>query len=532
MLGIKKLDIYIIKSFLSYFAMTFFISILVLLMQFTWKQLPDLIGKGITLDIIVEFFWYASLQLIPMSLPLAILLAALMSFGNLGEHFELTAMKSAGVSLFKIMRGLIVFIATIAIAAFFFSNHVLPVAQQKLWTLVFSLRHKSPEFDIPEGEFYKRINGYNLYVREKDTDKKLLKDLMIYDFSEGFERATVMLADSGKIQFTADKKYLKLILYDGESFENLRNNSFNTRASNIPYRREMFVQKEMLLDFDSEFNRYDESILKDHNISKNLAQLNYTIDSVSIIAEKRAQEQGLEMINSQYQPMKRAFSEGSQIEIEEVALNTDKGIDEKQTSDEEKLKQTSETTENKKNFVYHNYDSLFRSLNKEEMESALSVAIRNSNEVKSQIEYNKIMLDNPTMEVRRHQIEWHRKFTLSLACLIFFFIGAPLGAIIRKGGIGLPIVVSVILFIIYYMIDTTGNKLAREGLWEAYQGMWLSSAILLPLGIFLTWKAVTDASLFRAESYQKIIENIKEKTTNIKDSFGSFLIKRNKPKTA
>ena len=267
MFRIKKLDIYIIKSFLAYFFMTFFICILILMMQFTWKHLAELIGKGVEWKVLAEFFWYTTLQTVPMALPLAILLAALMNFGNLGENFELIAMKSAGISLFRIMRGLIVFIAFICVGAFFFSNNVLPVAQTKLWTLIFSLRQKSPEFDIPEGEFYSGINGINLYVRHKVPEKRLLKDLMIYDFTNGFDNATVMLADSGRVQFTADNKYLKLTLLNGESFENLKQQSNNSSANSIPYRRETFSTKEMLIDFDTEFNRYDESILKDQHIS-------------------------------------------------------------------------------------------------------------------------------------------------------------------------------------------------------------------------------------------------------------------------
>lgn len=472
MLRIKKLDIYIIKSFLAYFFMTFFICILILMMQFTWKHLAELIGKGVEWKVLAEFFWYTTLQTVPMALPLAILLAALMNFGNLGENFELIAIKSAGISLFRIMRGLIVFIAFICVGAFFFSNNVLPVAQTKLWTLIFSLRQKSPEFDIPEGEFYSGINGINLYVRHKVPEKRLLKDLMIYDFTNGFDNATVMLADSGRVQFTADNKYLKLTLLSGESFENLKQQS-NSSANSIPYRRETFSTKEMLIDFDTEFNRYDESILKDQHISKDIVQLTHTIDSVSKIVKTRGNQQANEMIKTEFTNFENRNS---------VRLN-------------------------KKDAKKINIDSLFLSLSQEKMEEAMMVAQQNVRAKKEKIEFNKVMLEEPTYYVRRHQVEWHRKFTLSFACLIFFFIGAPLGAIIRKGGLGLPVVISVMMFIFYYIIDTSGYKMAREGFWEVYQGMWLSSAVLFPIGLFLTYKAVTDASLFRSEQYMKILDN-------------------------
>ncbi|HPT42908.1 MAG TPA: LptF/LptG family permease [Paludibacteraceae bacterium] len=478
MLGIKKLDIYVIKSFLAYFFMTFFICILILMMQFTWKHLAELVGKGVEWKVLAEFFWYTTLQTVPMALPLAILLAALMNFGNLGENFELIAMKSAGISLFRIMRGLIVFIAFICVAAFFFSNNVLPIAQNKLWTLIFSLRQKSPEFEIPEGEFYSEINGINLYVRHKVPEKKLLKDLMIYDFSNGFDNATVTLADSGRVQFTADNKYLKMTLLSGESFENLKQPG-NSSATNIPYRRETFSTKEMLIDFDTEFNRFDESILKDQHISKNIVQLTNTIDSVSKIVKARGNEQAVDMIK---------------IQFAKFQVNDSVGI--------------------KKQNAKINPDSLFMSLAQEKMEEAMRVSQENLRAAREKIDFNKVMLEEPTYYVRRHQVEWHRKFTLSFACLIFFFIGAPLGAIIRKGGLGLPVVISVLMFIFYYIIETSGYKMAREGFWEVYQGMWLSSAVLLPIGLFLTYKAVTDASLFRSEQYVKILEKTVDFLTN------------------
>lgn len=483
MLKIKKLDIYIVKSFLTYFFMTFFICVLILLMQFFWKQMPDLIGKGVGWGVLGEFFWYATLQTVPMALPLAILLAALMNFGNLGENFELTAMKSAGISLFRIMRGLIFFIAIIVVAAFFFSNNVLPMAQTKLWTLIFSLRQKSPEFDIPEGQFYNGINGYNLYVRDKDPNRKLLKNLMIYDFSNGFDNATVMLADSGKVEFTADNKYLKLSLFQGESFENIRQQGNRNNANSIPYRREEFLTKEILIDFNTDFNRYDESILKDQHVSKNVVQLTQTIDSVQKVVKIRGNDQAKEMVQTQYFEMRNAKFEVNDT-TKKAAANP---------VDEKKL----------------HVDSLFFSLNQSQMQEAVSLTYQNAKMMKDKIDYNKIMLEEPTYYLRRHQIEWQRKFTLSFACLIFFFIGAPLGAIVRKGGLGFPVVISVILFVIYYIIDTTGYKMAREGFWQVYQGMWLSSAVLFPFGLFLTWKAVTDASFFRSESYVKVIDNTK-----------------------
>jgi len=303
---------------------------------------------------------------------------------------------------------------------------------------------------------------------------------MIYDFSGGFNNATVMVADSGRVQFTKDKKYLLLILYDGENFENLKKQRITNSLSNIPYRREIFEYKEILLDFDSDFTRFDESILEDQHVSKNIAQLTQSIDSVNKIVQIRIKEQATEIVERRY--FGREIEPGRSLEIS-------KNIDLKK----------------------YDPDTLLNSFDPIDLEVVANMAIQKANEMKNQIEYNNIILGEPQKYVSRHEIEWHRKFTLSFACLIFFFIGAPLGAIIRKGGLGAPVVISVIMFIIYYIIDNTGYKMSREGLWTAFQGMWLSSSVLLPLGIFLTYKSAVDATLFNTEQYIKFWDKTKQK---------------------
>lgn len=478
MLKVKKIDRYVLRSFFGYFFMTFFIVMLILMMQFTWKYINDLVGKGVEISVLGEFFLYTSLTVVPMALPLAILLAALMEFGNLGETFELTAMKAAGISLFRIMRSLIIFIAMVSVMAFIFSNNVFPIAQTKLWTLIYSLRQKSPELAIPVGEFYTEINGFNIYVKSKNPTNGILKDVMIYDFSQGFDNAKVTVADSGKIQSTADNKYLKLTLLNGENFQNMRQQSLSTNSNSVPYWRQTFKSEEIMIEFDANFNRLSESVFSNQHVRKNVLELSHTIDSVSKIVKKIGNQQAQEIINTQY-------------------LGGD--ITRKNT--------TIPKNTNSKNIKTP--DSLFLSLNQNEMSSAVMIAHQNAQTMKDKIENDKFMIQEPTIYLRRHQVEWHRKFTLSFACLIFFFIGAPLGAIIRKGGLGMPVVVSVLMFVIYYIIDTTGWKMAREGFWQAYLGMWLSSAVLLPIGLFLTYKAVKDAALFRAELYEKIFEQIK-----------------------
>lgn len=470
---IKKIDLYLLRNFLWLFLATFFIAIFILLMQFMWMHVNDLVGKGIGLGVLAEFFIYAAASVVPLALPLAILLSSLISFGNLAEKSELTAMKAAGISLFRILRPLAVAVALLSVGAFYFSNNVLPRSQTKLWALIFSLRQKSPELQIPAGEFYDEISGYHIYVREKTRQGDLL-NLMIYDYSSGFENAKVMVADTGRLQASTDKRFLVLDLVNGESFENLDKKQQRATSStkSIPYRRETFSHKRIVIDFATDFNRYDESILDDQHVSKNVTQLVHSIDSVNKVSELRSKEQSDKLIAERY------F--GRETSRTDVILPTE-------LSSEQKIE--------------YNIDSLWARMEVHRKKQVYVIAQEKARNYRDQIDYNAILLEDSERYVRKHEIELYRKFTLAFACLIFFFIGAPLGAIIRKGGLGAPVVISVILFIIYYIIDNTGYKMAREALWPCWAGMWLSSFVLLPTGIFLTYKAATDSPLFNPEAW-------------------------------
>ena len=473
-----------LRNFLWLFIATFFIAIFILLMQFMWMHVTDLVGKGIGFSVLAEFFIYAAASVVPLALPLAILLSSLICFGNLAEQVELTAMKAAGISLFRIMRPLAITVAFLSIGAFFFSNDVLPKSQSKLWALIFSLRQKSPELEIPVGEFYDEISGFHIYVREKTSDGALLK-IMIYDYSDGFENAKVMVADTGRMAASADRHYLILDLINGETFENL--NKKQQRATgttkSIPYRRETFSKKRILIDFSTDFNRLDESILQDQHVSKNVVQLTQSIDSMKVVSRERSKEQSDRLIRERY------FNRESvnEVHIPEVL-----------------------TAEQR---VQYNWDSLWASLDVKQQKQVLSIAYERACAYRDQIDYQAIVLDDANRYIRKHEIELYRRFTLAFACLIFFFIGAPLGTIIRKGGLGAPVIISVILFIIYYIIDNTGYKMAREALWPCWAGMWLSSFVLLPVGIFLTYKAATDSPLFNPEAWvigwKKLKDNIR-----------------------
>jgi len=476
---IKRLDIFILKTFLPLFAMTFFIVLFIVLMQFLWKYVDDLVGKGLEVSVIAELFFYAAISMVPMSLPLAILLASLMTFGNLGEKFELTAMKASGISLVRVMLPLIIFIGCIAVGAFFFQNNVLPKAQVKMWTLLFSMRQKSPEVEIPEGVFYDQIPGYNLFVQHKNKETGMLYGVKIYDVTDGASKAAIILADSAQLAFTKDMRHLYLHLYYGEQFENLREAQMGDR--NVPFRRESFKDKQVLIPFDANFNRMDDGQMRKQYVGKNIAELNHTIDSVG----KRIDSVGRgyvrvlrtqEVVGVRPQIDKR----GRPLPYQPVAMP-----------------QKSISLEN-----------LMAALNPEEVQSVYAGAIGKCRRMQDEYEFKSAAMDDDRRSVRRHEIELVKKFTLSVACLIFFFIGAPLGAIIRKGGLGTPLVISVLLFLVYYIIDNTGYKMSRDGRWDVWFGMWLSTVILAPLGVYVTIKAMNDSSVFDKDRYIHLIRRL------------------------
>ncbi len=482
MFYIKRLYRFILKSFLPLFLMTFFICLFIVLMQFLWKYVDEMVGKGLEMSVLAELFFYAALTMVPMALPLAILLASLMTFGNLGERLELLAIKAAGVSLLQIMRPLAIFLVFIAIGAFFFQNNVLPKAQAKMWTLLYSMRQKSPELDIPEGVFYDQISGYNLYVKQKNQKTGMLYHVMIYDFSSGFDNAMIMLADSGKLKMTDDKQHLFLTLYSGESFENLRDQ--RTSVSNVPYRRESFSLKEIMIAFDGNFNRMDDGVMQNQYVGKDLAALQSSIDSMSYRVDSIGQDNGRTLKQSGYFSL---YDRSNRL------LYHNDSVRQRQLMAEASA---------------FNVDSLLGSTNPQRRQLYLERAITRAQRYKSDYEFRSLALDHEYRTIRRHEIEMYKKFTLSFACIIFFFIGAPLGAIIRKGGLGMPVVVSVFMFIFYYIIDNSGYKMARDGRWEVWEGMWLSSAVLLPLGIFLTYKAMKDSAVFNGDAYANFFRKL------------------------
>lgn len=479
MLRIKKLDIFVIKSFILLFIGTTFICLFIFMMQFLWRRVDDMVGKGLDLIVLAKFFYYSALALWPTSAPLAVLLASLMTFGNFGERFELIAMKAAGIPLTKVMRPLIIFTVFVAGLSFYFQNVTGPNAQLKLYTLIYSMTQASPELDIPESSFYQLGEGnegvkYNLYVRKKDKKTGMLYNVMIYNFSDGFENAHIIVADSGKMETTADKKHLYLHLYDGEQFENLRQQ--NTGSQNVPYRRESFVSKHTLIDFDSNFSMQDGSFLTVNPEFKGMNKLREDIDSLDVRYDS---------IGRGYydDAMKRSYNSTPLTRFDSIQIE-------------------------KTRITRLDMDSLLAVSSRNTVEEAYGEAKRKVEMTASDLSIKSLTMNDGNKLIRRHWVEMNKKFTLSLACIIFFFIGAPLGAIIRKGGLGMPVVVSIIIFLIYYIINSMGERAAKNGTWEIWFGTWISTFVTLPLGIFFTYKATRDSAVFNADVYMEIIHKM------------------------
>ena len=468
MLRIKRLAIFIIKSFLLLFVGTFFICLFIFMMQFLWKYVDELVGKGLEMSVLAQFFFYSALSLVPMSLPLAVLLASLITFGNFGERFELLAMKAAGISLLKIMRPLIVLVFAICCVSFYFQNVIGPQAQAKLGTLLISMKQKSPEVDIPEGVFYDEIDGYNLKVQRKDRKTGMLYDVIIYDFSNNFDNARIIVADSGRLEMTADKQHLYLHLYSGEMFENLKAQSMSSK--NVPYRRESFREKHSIIQFDSDFNMADASIMSNQSTTKDMIKIQASIDSMTVLADSIGRQYFVEASKGPYRTAVGLTKEDT-LKMQEAQIRD------------------------------YNVDSLFEAATLMNKQKIIASAVGRTENLTSDWGFKSFTMTQNDFSIRKHKIEWHRKITISLSCLLFFFIGAPLGGIIRKGGLGMPVIVSVLTFIIYYIIDNTGYKMARDGKWIVWMGMWMSSAILAPLGYFLTYKSNKDSVVLNTDVY-------------------------------
>ena len=475
-LRIKKLDKFIAKQFLLLFAGTFFICLFVLMMQFLWRFIDELIGKGLSMEVLAQFFEYMALMMVPQALPLAILLSSLITFGNLGESSELTAIKAAGISLMQSFRSLIVITVAIMAVSFYFQNNIGPNANMKLMQLLVSMKQKSPELEIPEGIFYDGLPNCNIYVQKKNIKTGKLYGIMIYRMTDSYEDAAIILADSGMIQSTAEKKHLLLSLWSGEWFENMRESDLGGSAA-VPYRRETFTDKKVLLDFDNNFSLMDAAALSNNAAGKSLSQIRLAIDS----------------LNATYDSIGRAFWN----DTKQMCFPSPR-ISKKDSLGQVRAAQTGKI----------DIDKRLRKMKIDRQQMVYSAALSSVQRETSDLDFKSMMTQNNERVIRNHELEAQNKYALALQCIIFFFIGAPLGAIIRKGGLGMPIIISVLVFIVYYILDNSAFRMSRQGSWPIWIGHWLAIAIMSPLAVFVTYKAMNDSMVFNADGWKRFFTRL------------------------
>lgn len=477
----KKLDSFILKSFLGPFIMTFLIVIFVLMLQFLWLYIDELVGKGLSFGVILEFLGWGSATLIPMALPLASLLASIMTMGNLGENNELLAMKAAGISLQRIMAPLFYVAIFISIGAFFASNDLIPVAYNKIYTLRDDIGKTKEEIKIPTGIFYNGVDGYTIRVAERD-EQNVMHDVMVYNHSSNKGNVSLTVADSGYVQLSPDKSSMILTLYSGINYE--ETNSKKYKDTSLTLQKIDFSRQDVIIPLENyAFKKSDDARYGNEVMAKGLKQLRIDRDSLSGTFAKTLQAQ-----------FKKAVFTSN--------LNHSYQAD---TSNIEKYKGV------------FNKDSLFKWQDIAEEERCCTEAIGALSNQISSLEFFERELFQSAHPLRRSIIESYRKFTLSFACLIFFFIGAPLGAIIRKGGLGTPVIVSMLFFVVYWVVDISGKKLANDGAISPFVGTFISTFVLIPIGAFLTVKSTRDSALFNADAYKIFFDRLSKRIKSIKE---------------
>lgn len=491
----KKLHRYIVSSFIGPFIMTFFICVFVLLMQFLWKYIDEMVGKGLEWSVLGELMFYAAVGLTPMAFPLAMLLASIMTFGSLGENYELVAMKASGISLLRIMKPLIFVAVGMTAFAFYCSNNILPKTNLKFNSIMRSVQKQKPEMAVAEGVFSNEIDGYSIKVEKKDRETGMMYNLLIYDHTDNQGNVSVTLADSGRMDISADKKNMIMTLYAGETC-NEEDYRENKRTKRYKYRRSYFHKQIMHVPISGfDFEETNSDNFRNSFRMQNTEQLHYFEDS----------------LQNSYTNKIRRFALNLRYNH---TLNNSLRI----------LSSRLDTTATPEEYVPFAVDSaanlntLRSRIEPNKRQDVINSALRDARRNKQTISQNFMEISSFKKNMNRYGMEIHRKFTWSVACLVFFFIGAPLGAIIRKGGLGLPTVISILLFILYYIVSITGEKFAREDVWMISGGMWFGTFIFLPFGIFLTVKAVSDSELLNTESQIDKLKKIWKKIKNYKKS--------------
>lgn len=500
---------FMIRSFIPLLVMTLLVCWFVVLMQFLWQHVDDMVGKGLAISVLLEVLWYAALYVLPTAVPLGVLLASLMTFGNLGERLELLAMKSAGVPLSKIMKPLIVLVSCIAIGLFVYLDRGVQVASVKVYQILFSARYARPELEIPQGIFFNGIDGYSIYVEHKDPKTGVFHNLMIYDLSDN-SSARIILADTGRLVMDDSKLFMTMTLRSGESFEQLGKESVVPGANEgedrpASYIKEYFAEKIIFIPFDANFELMGDDYLKSQFVGKNLRELIAYSDSTRVATDSVGRAMARSVL--------------SEVQLRIAAPSSSPTIEEETSPRTEDLLSTVTIVPQHKRLLasgerifasspatvppaeIYTLDTLLDKATNQQKLTGYKTAIEWLNALAQSAQTANSYYDTTAADYRVNAQEMHRKFTFPVACLLFFFVGAPLGAIVRKGGVGTPMVLAVIIFIIYYVIDTFGLKMINSGEIPVWIGMWLSSAMILPLGAFLTYKASRDSATLNADAY-------------------------------
>ena len=477
----KKVDKFVLKSFIGPLVLTFFIVLFILIMQFLWMYIDELVGKGLDFKILAELLFQFSLTFVPTALPLAILLASLMTFGNMGEYNELTALKSSGISLQRIMRPLMVLMGVLVISAFLFSNFVVPYSNKEARGLLFDIRRKRPDISLQTGTFNYDIDGFSIKVADKDPETNRLDKILIYDEREKRGNVSVIYADSGYIRVSPDNTAMIMTLYNGSSFSEVEEKDVLPNKRKYPSRKDDFKEQSIVLSLSGfDLERSGDNLFRSTSWMLRMGELSHFIDSLTIITNDR---------------FDGYFKDYLENHLYKESINPT------ELSDREVL------SENRLTSTTFNADSIFSTLSNIDQEIAMMSIIENVKETSTFIDERADAMTVSKGAVIGYKADWHKKLTLPFACLIFFFIGAPLGAIIRKGGLGTPSVISVLFFVIWYVISLFGEKLVEGNIVHPIIGMWASSYILLPVGVLLTYKAATDSGMMNMETYTESVKN-------------------------
>lgn len=479
---LKIVDKYILRTFIPLFVMSFAVCWFIVVMQFLWRYIDELVGKGLSGFMLLKIIFYAALSFIPMSLPLGILLASLMTLGNLGERLELLALKASGIRLYRIIRPIMLLVVAMACGLFYFQNDLMIRAQVRMWTLVITAKYAAPEMEITPGVFYTGIPGYSLYAKDRDAGTGLMHRMMVYDMSRGYLNPRIIRADSGRLVMDKSKKFLVLKLYQGQSFENIQTQSYNTSTDAVPYMLPHFDYSETFIPFDANIKMQDEGELSSMYVGKNLHQLQQSIDSIRPILDSTrlsyAQVVGASLMESHYGTSSYAYQDSATRVQAQVRLT-----------------QLEQQTRHSKG------EDASLTLTPQDSLQAFAMARDKADRVKEEASLYIDTDDAQFYQFRTLHQEWHRKFTFPVSCIIFALIGSSLGAIVRRGGIGMPIIISIFFFVVYFIIDSFGTNMLRNESIPIWLGMWLSNIVLFPVGIFLAYKANQDSSALNVEVY-------------------------------